>query len=397
VTGEQAGYEDDRPAGALGTDHDWHLFDAEEGWEVRRVGDTYEVRRTNDPRDIRVLGEAGFELWRWAWAEDAGPRQTANPDPAHITDAMWTLWLECREAIRGVRLGGIYANKRCYHNTVNANQRTWPGAYCIRLPLDLRGPPNKARAIDLTMTSTEMRKRTRYLRRAALHPEDNRLAAMREFYGTLDGKTVYGLIRDANGAWVSSTSDTSHLWHVHASIYTAYCAVWSVLAPIVSVLDGVTWNEWTEPRGDMPNLYVTQSTDPAWNNHHYLSNGVQRRRLRNPGGIHQPAAAGATRIVLTDAMRTSVSANETWDRYITSVAGPSVDWGFTRADRDTLAEILAAAQDDGNLAVQLDAASMQALQDLTAKLDALPGAEDTRGMLDEALDERPTVGADHDR
>jgi len=373
VTEGTAGYED--RAGAVGPGHDWHLFDAEAGWEVCRVGDTYLVRRTDEPRTVWAMSASEFEQWRRDRADDVGVRPMANPDPAHVTDAMWTLWLECREAIPGVRLGGIYANKRCYHNTVNANRRNWPGAYCIRLPLDLRGPLDKARGIDLTMTSPEMRKRTGYLRRAALHPEDNRLAAVREFYGTLDGRTVYGLIRNADGEWVSSTSDTSHLWHVHASIYTAYCAAWNALAPIVSVLDGVTWNEWTERNRDMPNLYVTRSTDPAWNNHHYLSNGVERRRLRVAGGIYNPATAGATRSVLTDAMRTSVSADETWDSYITSVAGPPADGGFTQADRDLLVEILAAAQDDGNLQVQLDAASIQALLDLKTKVDALLGAE----------------------
>lgn len=171
----------------------------------------------------------------------------ANPSPAFITDAMWMLWQQSVLVIPGVRLGGIYADKRGYHNTVLANKEKFPGNYSITLPLDLNGgPQDKARGIDLTMSDVEMRKRTFYLRQAARHPDDNRLGAVREFYGTLNGTDVFGLIRDASGTWNPATSDLSHLWHIHMGIFTFYCASWKDLAPIISVLDGVTWEKWQE-------------------------------------------------------------------------------------------------------------------------------------------------------
>jgi hypothetical protein len=166
-----------------------------------------------------------------------------NPDPVHITDAMWMMWTERPDSTW--KLGGIYANKKCYHNTVNANIANWPGAYCVILPLDLKGLLNKARAIDYTMSDAKMVVYTRRLKNSALDPDDPRLNAMREFYGTTDNKTVYGLIKDTTtGAWRRSSSDLSHLWHIHISIFTLFCDDWTALEPILSVLSGETLAEW---------------------------------------------------------------------------------------------------------------------------------------------------------
>lgn len=175
-----------------------------------------------------------------------------NPDPAHITAAMWRLWLFCAGVILGVRLGGIYAAKPFYHNTVNANKKSWPGNYSIVLPLDLTQPDDKARAIDLTMSTAEMIRRTGYLKAAAEHPDDNRLYALREFIGTVDGVTVLRMSKDTiEGPWFYSTSDASHLWHDHLSVFTEFCDDLEAMAAIASVLSGQSWEDWVVRGGSI--------------------------------------------------------------------------------------------------------------------------------------------------
>lgn len=178
-----------------------------------------------------------------------------NHDPTHITNALWRHWEECLAVIPGLRLGGIYANKQCYHNTVTANKKSWPGAYCVQLPPDLTGPYDKARAIDLTMSTAEMKKRTGYLKRAAEHPTDDRLNCLREFIGTLDGVKVFCMIKDGvDGAvhpWrVDWSRDPSHLWHIHESVFTEYCGIWDgALEAVTSVIAGETYEEYLGRKG----------------------------------------------------------------------------------------------------------------------------------------------------
>jgi peptidoglycan hydrolase-like protein with peptidoglycan-binding domain len=144
------------------------------------------------------------------------------------------------------KLGGIYADKPGYHNTVKANQQKWPGNYSIKLDLDIKHDNLYfARAIDVTMSDAEMVKWTSRMKTSALDSNDHRLAAVREFYGTLDNKTVFGLIKDdEDGPWRHSSANSTHLWHGHMSIFTAYANSWKMLEPVLSVWAGETPEEW---------------------------------------------------------------------------------------------------------------------------------------------------------
>jgi hypothetical protein len=79
---------------------------------------------------------------------------------------------------------------------------------------------------------------------------------------------------------------------------------------------------WVIREGDMPVAYKVESADPKYNDRFFLSNGVNRRGpIRQAQGILNPAIAGCTVVTLTDAMRTSVSANLAWEQYLDAVAG----------------------------------------------------------------------------
>jgi len=173
-----------------------------------------------------------------------------NPNPARITAAMWRLWTD--RPVSSWRLGGIYANKPGYHSSRQENQAKWPGNYSIRLSLDKQGPADKAAAIDYTMSDAEIRKRSAYLLDAC-NRRDPRLAAVREWYGTVDGRAVIGRIKDSrDGSWRASTSDSSHLWHIHISFFRAYIDKWGELAPVLSVLAGERLETWQSKQKEVP-------------------------------------------------------------------------------------------------------------------------------------------------
>src|SRR5581483_3316458 len=84
--------------------------------------------------------------------------KTNNPNPSLITDAEWWLWeqLHQLEPQQG-ELAGIYANRKGFHNTGNANEQYWPGNYSIRDAPNRRGPwwRTKASALDWSFRNAQ--------------------------------------------------------------------------------------------------------------------------------------------------------------------------------------------------------------------------------------------------
>ena len=67
--------------------------------------------------------------------------------------------------------------------------------------------------------------------------------------------------------------------------------------------------------------YLVQSADPEWHNRSFVSNRIHRRQVRTANPPLGDSTMGATKRILTDAMRDGVGYSD-WDLYLDEVAGP---------------------------------------------------------------------------
>lgn len=139
----------------------------------------------------------------------------------------------------GGALSGIVgdrAHTRGYHRGRNFVPST---DYSRQLTEDKKGDGDYACAIDMSFSASKMKLYTGRLK-AATERNDPRMKYVREFYGTLNGSDVYGLIHEgsADNTWRRSTSDSSHLWHVHISILRQYSNNKAVMQGILDILMG---------------------------------------------------------------------------------------------------------------------------------------------------------------
>lgn len=178
---------------------------------------------------------------------------------AKTPDAIYSIFYHVKQKVPGARYGGGYTLKPGFHASVNDNLARWPSNYSIRDAINRREPHGVGRAVDITLSTSDMKRLTEYLR-AAVEKNDARLQPLREFFGTLNGSTVYGRAHDGpTTAWRSTSADSSHLWHIHLSIFTPYANDWEALAGIVSVLIGESWEAWMARKwgGSAPSLPVS--------------------------------------------------------------------------------------------------------------------------------------------
>jgi hypothetical protein len=112
--------------------------------------------------------------------------------------------------------------------------------YSVQLTQDCKGDGDAAAALDISFPPDMMKLVTRRLIHAMRH-DDARLRAVRELFGTVDGTTVTGWDRHhpdrpTDDTWTSS--DDTHLWHVHLSFYREFATDTAALAPVVNVFAG---------------------------------------------------------------------------------------------------------------------------------------------------------------
>jgi hypothetical protein len=155
------------------------------------------------------------------------------------------LWAKFHKAEPKARLGGILARKPGYHNS---RDHLPADDYSVRqFSVDRTGPKDEGAGIDITFPDAQggnYATIAKYSKRlmAAGKARDPRTVYMREFFGNTDSD------RDVEGYDFSkerpSSSDKSHLWHIHISIHRAYINSTTAMEAILSILLGETVAQW---------------------------------------------------------------------------------------------------------------------------------------------------------
>jgi peptidoglycan hydrolase-like protein with peptidoglycan-binding domain len=173
-----------------------------------------------------------------------------NPNRSMVTDAAWWLWLRLKELEPKSELGGHYASKPGFHSPGDENNRRWPGNYSVRDAVNKSGPGmNKSSAIDWTFPDAQrgdfrtINKYTKRLVASSLDSKDPRLdLILFEFFGQADTDSHvegYDELHEED-----STSDDSHLWHLHMSFLRSRCGDYWGMWALLTVLMGWTVQQW---------------------------------------------------------------------------------------------------------------------------------------------------------
>lgn len=147
-----------------------------------------------------------------------------------------TRWFasEWQKSFSSARLSGIvgdatHAANGCYH-IGRAFQSS--SHYCCTPPNDNKGPSDAATAIDMNLSTSQMKVCTARLINA-IDRKDPRARWIAEVYGTVNGSTVTGRLFGEYGS-----SDSSHLWHVHCAFYRQYATSLQAYKDVLSIIRG---------------------------------------------------------------------------------------------------------------------------------------------------------------
>jgi peptidoglycan hydrolase-like protein with peptidoglycan-binding domain len=207
------------------------------------------------------------------------------------------------------RLGGIYANKRGYHN--KRKNLPMPGHdtdYSVnQFSVDRQGPDDEPAAIDWTFNDAHsgnystISKFSKRLYAARLDADNTRTKYIREFFGQIDSDpTVEGWDFSKDRA---STSDKSHLWHIHLSIHRKYVNDPMAMRAILSILRGESLAEFKSDHSrtvtyqlfsaSMPILKMGDSDPLGIYSGASFVDRAQRQLNVTPDGEYGPATAKA--------------------------------------------------------------------------------------------------------
>lgn len=147
--------------------------------------------------------------------------------------------------IPDAQLSGILGDQSHTYGYHRARAVLPPSDYSVELAEDKLGDAWSASALDVKLPTALMETVTARLM-TAMKGHDPRVKALREFFGTLNGSDVTGWDQRSPTTPYddcATTSDDSHLWHVHLSIYREFANDANALAPIADVIAGVQLDE----------------------------------------------------------------------------------------------------------------------------------------------------------
>ena len=254
-----------------------------------------------------------------------------NPDPARNTAESWWLMEQLLELQSGTVNGGLYVDKPGYHNTRAGNS---PDNYSVRDAEDRDGPSDKMAAYDWTFTDARNGSYgtiNRYSQRllAAGRANDPRVAGWKEFFGQSDGDNEVEAWDFRRGT-TTSTSDLSHLWHIHLSEDRDKVTSMANKVAMLSVLKGETVAQWRGTVGDydgngQTDRAVWRPSTGEWRIQYYGSNGTAVHQWGQPGDVPVPGDYNGDGQF--DRVVWRPSTGEWWIQYYGSNGTAKYTWG----------------------------------------------------------------------
>jgi hypothetical protein len=193
----------------------------------------------------------------------------------HSTAALIDIYqaIEASGQYPTMRRGGIvgdaaHARRATYHISVQ-DQPYRAGNYTLHAPADRRGRTDIARAIDLTMGPADMNRMGDRLWAACVknHRDpgsEPRIEIVRDWYGRRSGVgSVTGWNRyDSGGKNVGpASSDSSHDWHTHISIFTDYADDPVAMRGLIDIILGRPLQEEDMPFTDADKQFIRDVVD----------------------------------------------------------------------------------------------------------------------------------------
>ena len=210
------------------------------------------------------------------------------------------LWPAMKRLEPESKLSGILVRKPGYHNSRDALPSD---DYSVaQFAVDRQGPASEGSAIDWTFPDAQAgdyRTIAKYSKRlmAAGINNDPRTVFMREFFGNTDSDNeVEGWDFTKHR---SSTSNKSHLWHIHISVHRKYINVPSAMLAIVAILEGapVRVVEWQNVKGSLPILQYGDRDSALDLGSDYVVRFQKLRDLTEDGWYGDDTARAVTSLV----------------------------------------------------------------------------------------------------